>query len=210
MGSKQETVDQAREALNHVNAHGYVVQSKNINQIQSLVGDVEEKYDHIDVLINNAGVSDAMPFDRYDDDHFVKIIDVNVNFLMRITKAVTKVMIKQKSGVILYTSSMVSFNGQPSGVAYPTSKFAVNGLIVSLARELGKYNIRVNAVAPCVTETDMVKALNTDTINRIKSTIPLGRVGQPEDIANAFLFLVSDFASYISGAILRVDGATIV
>ena len=109
--------------------------------------------------------------------------------------------------VILNTSSMVSLYGQPSGVAYPSSKFAVNGMTKSLARELGKDNIRVNAVAPGVTKTDMVAALPEAVIKPIIAGIPLGRVGEPEDVANAFLYLASDLASYVTGEILSVDGA---
>ena len=102
---------------------------------------------------------------------------------------------------------MVSLYGQPSGVAYPTSKFAVNGLTKSLARELGRDNIRVNAVAPGITRTDMVAALPEEMIKPLIATIPLGRVGEPEDVANAFLYLASDMASYVTGEVLSVDGA---
>ena len=102
---------------------------------------------------------------------------------------------------------MVSISGQPSGVGYPTSKFAVNGMTLSLARELGPSNIRVNGVAPGVTRTDMVAALPEEMVERISATIPLGRMGEPQDVANAFLFLASDLASYVTGAILSVDGA---
>jgi len=209
LGSRQATVDKASELINNKNAYGYVVDSKDAKTINAFAEEIEKKFGHIDILVNNAGVSDAVPFERYEEGRFENVMDINVNFLMKMTNAVTKVMIKQHHGVILNTSSMVSFNGQPSGVAYPASKFAVNGITISLARELGKYNIRVNAVAPGVTETDMVKALKPELVQRITAAIPLGRVGQPEDIANAFLFLASDYASYISGTVLKVDGATI-
>lgn len=109
-------------------------------------------------------------------------------------------------GVILSTSSMVSISGQASGVAYPASKFAVNGLTIFLARELGPKGIRVNAVAPGITETDMMKAVPKEVIEPLVKQIPLGRLGQPEDIANAFAFLASDEASYITGVVLSVDG----
>ena len=102
---------------------------------------------------------------------------------------------------------MVSIYGQPSGVAYPASKFAVNGITKSLARELGKDNIRVNAVAPGVTRTDMVAALPEEMIKPLIATIPLGRVGEPEDVANAFVYLASDMAAYVTGEILSVDGS---
>ena len=109
-------------------------------------------------------------------------------------------------GVILSTSSMVSISGQPSGFAYPASKFAVNGLTVSLARELGPKGIRVNAVAPGITETDMMKAVPKEVIEPMIARIPLRRLGRPEDIANAFVFLASEEASYITGVVLSVDG----
>ena len=104
------------------------------------------------------------------------------------------------------TSSMVSIYGQPSGVGYPASKFAVNGLTKSLARELAPFQIRVNAVAPGITKTDMVAALPEAMIQPLIKTIPLGRIGEPRDVANAFLFLASDLASYVTGDILSVDG----
>ena len=134
-------------------------------------------------------------------------MNLNVNAVFVCAQAAARVMEKQGGGAILNTSSMVSIYGQPSGVGYPASKFAVNGLTKSLARELGKYNIRVNAVAPGVIRTDMVAALPEAMIKPLIATIPLGRVGEPEDIANAFLFLASDLASYVTGEILSVDGA---
>ena len=111
-----------------------------------------------------------------------------------------------EGGAIINTSSMVSIHAQPSGCAYPASKFAVNGLTKSLARELAGDRIRVNAVAPGITHTDMVDALPKELIEPLIATIPLGRMGEPEDIANAYLFLASDMASYISGVVLSVDG----
>lgn len=118
-----------------------------------------------------------------------------------------RVMKEQGGGCIINTSSMVSFSGQAGGAGYPTSKSAVNGLTISLARELGRDNIRVNAVAPGITQTDMVANLPPEVVEAITSQIPLGRIGRPEDIANAFVFLASDQASYVTGEILSVDGA---
>ena len=121
-------------------------------------------------------------------------------------RAVVPIMKEQGGGVIINTSSMVSIYGQPSGCAYPTSKFAINGLTKSLGRELAPDNIRVNAVAPGITHTDMVDALPEEMIKPLIATIPLGRMGEPEDIANAYLFLASDLASYVTGVVLSVDG----
>ncbi len=138
--------------------------------------------------------------------NIVKVMDLNVKGVFNTTRAASECMIAKGQGVILSTSSMVSIYGQPSGFAYPASKFAVNGLTVSLARELGPKGIRVNAVAPGITLTDMMKAVPKEVIDPLIKQIPLRRLGQPEDIANAFVFLASDEASYITGVVLSVDG----
>ena len=145
----------------------------------------------------------TISFDRADFD---KVMDLNVKGVFNATRAASECMIAKGNGVILSTSSMVSIYGQPSGFAYPASKFAVNGLTVSLARELGPKGIRVNAVAPGITLTDMMKAVPKEVIDPLIKQIPLRRLGQPEDIANAFVFLASDEASYITGVVLSVDG----
>lgn len=164
------------------------------------------KYGCVDILVNNAGVSESTPFMKYTEETFDKVMDLNVKGVFNATRAAADCMIARGSGVILSTSSMVSISGQSSGFAYPASKFAVNGLTVSLARELGPKGIRVNAVAPGITETDMMKAVPKEVIEPLIARIPLGRLGKPEDIANAFVFLASDEASYITGVVLSVDG----
>ena len=160
----------------------------------------------VDILVNNAGVSESTPFMDYSEEAFDKVMDLNVKGVFNTTRAAVECMVARGTGVILNTSSMVSIYGQPSGIAYPASKFAVNGLTVSLARELGPKGIRVNAVAPGIIETDMMKAVPQEVIEPLVGQIPLRRLGQPEDIANAFVFLASDEASYISGVVLSVDG----
>ena len=167
---------------------------------------VEAQYGPIDILVNNAGLSESTPFERYTEEIFDKVMELNVKGLYNATRAVVDSMAARGTGVILNTSSMVSLTGQPSGLAYPTSKFAVNGMTVSLARELGPKGIRVNAVAPGITETDMMKAVPKEVIDPMIARIPLRRLGQPEDIANAFAFLASEEASYITGVVLSVDG----
>ncbi len=164
------------------------------------------QYGCVDILVNNAGVSESTPFTEYTEETFDKVMDLNVKGVFNATRAAANCMIARGSGVILTTSSMVSISGQPSGFAYPASKYAVNGLTVSLARELGPKGIRVNAVAPGITETDMMKAVPKEVIDPMIARIPLRRLGQPEDIANAFVFLASDEASYITGVVLSVDG----
>ena len=167
---------------------------------------VVDQFGRIDILVNNAGISESTPFEQYTEELFDKVNDLNVKGVFNATKAASEHMIPQHSGVILSTSSMVSLTGQPSGFAYPASKFAVNGLTISLARELGPKGIRVNAVAPGITETDMMKAVPKEIIDPMIARIPLRRLGQPEDIANAFVFLASEEAGYITGVILSVDG----
>ena len=168
--------------------------------------DATSRYGCVDILVNNAGVSESTPFTEYTEETFDRVMDLNVKGVFNATRAASECMVPRKTGVILSTSSMVSISGQPSGFAYPASKFAVNGLTVSLARELGPKGIRVNAVAPGITETDMMKAVPKSVIEPMIAQIPLRRLGQPEDIANAFVFLASDEASYITGVVLSVDG----
>lgn len=177
--------------------------------MQAAFAEIVKLHGRIDVLVNNAGISQSESLYNYAPGAFEKIMDLNVVSVFNGCRAVAPIMRQQGGGVILNTSSMVSRYGQRSGCGYPTSKFAVNGLTVSLARELGKDHIRVNAVAPGVIETDMVRNLPKEYIKPLLAGIPLRRFGQAEDIANAFLFLASDYAAYVSGEILSVDGATV-
>lgn len=212
-GSREDSVNKALDILRSEDStyevYGYYPNLVDEQEVGQMFKDIVDKYGHIDILVNNAGISATTDIYNYTVEEFDSVMDLNVKAAFVCSKEVVKYMKEQKSGVILNTSSMVSIYGQPRGVAYPTSKFAVNGLTKSLARELGKDNIRVNAVAPGVTNTDMVSSLPEEYIAPLLKTIPLGRVGEPEEVANAFLFLASDMASYITGAILSVDGAAI-
>lgn len=208
-GSRKESVDKAIESLKKegIEVFGYYPNLSNYEEVSTTVNEIKKKYGHIDILVNNAGISANKKIEDTTIEEFENIMDLNIKAMFHMIKAVTPIMKEQNGGVILNTSSMVSIYGQPSGVGYPTSKFAVNGLTKSLARELAPSNIRVNAVAPGITNTDMVKNLPKEMIEPLINTIPLGRIGEPRDIANAFLFLASDMASYITGDILSVDGA---
>ena len=177
-----------------------------LESVRNAFREVIDRFGHVDILVNNAGVSESTPFQQYTEETFDKVMDLNVKGVFNASRAIVDHMAERGSGVILNTSSMVSITGQPSGFAYPASKFAVNGLTVSLARELGPKGIRVNAVAPGIIETDMMKAVPKEVIDPMIARIPLRRLGQPEDIAKAFLFLASKEASYITGVILSVDG----
>ncbi len=171
---------------------------------------VKEAFGGLDILANNAGISQSTSIYDYTEEEFDKILNLNLKAVMVCSQAAARIMKEEGSGVIINTSSMVSLYGQPSGCAYPATKFAVNGLTKSLARELAKDGIRVNAVAPGITKTDMVARLPEAMIQPLIARIPLGRIGESEDIANAFCFLASDMASYITGVVLSVDGGTMV
>jgi len=208
-GSREESVSKAIQDLKEegFEVSGYFPDLSNYEEIESVVSKIYETYGSIDILVNNAGISANKSIEDTTPEEFKAIMDLNVNSMFYMSKAVVPYMKKQGGGVILNTSSMVSIYGQPSGVGYPASKFAVNGLTKSLARELAPYQIRVNAVAPGVTNTDMVSKLPKEMIEPLIKTIPLGRIGEPKDIANAFLFLASDQASYVTGEVLSVDGS---
>ena len=204
--SADKAVAKLKEAFPNATVAGI---SPNLSDLESVRKEfiiATAKYGCVDILVNNAGVSESTPFLQYTEEQFDKVMDLNVKGVFNATRAAADCMVARGSGVILNTSSMVSISGQPSGFAYPASKFAVNGLTVSLARELGPKGIRVNAVAPGITETDMMKAVPKEVIEPMIARIPLRRLGQPEDIANAFVFLASEEASYITGVVLSVDG----
>ncbi len=208
--SSEANAEKAAQKLRelHPNAvvGGIAPDLSSLDSVREAFQKVAQQYGSIDILVNNAGVSESTPFIKYTEELYDKVMDLNVKGVFNATKAATEHMIPKGTGVILNTSSMVSISGQPSGFTYPASKFAVNGLTISLARELGPMGIRVNAVAPGITETDMMKAVPKEVIEPMIARIPLRRMGQPEDIANAFAFLASEEASYITGVILSVDG----
>ncbi len=210
-GSRQETVDKALAKLREENpdwtVDGMFPRLTDAAEVEKAILAVKEKYGRVDILVNNAGISQSTPLYQYTPEEFDKAIDLNVRAVFYAILPAAKIMKEQGGGCIINTSSMVSITGQPAGVGYPASKFAVNGMTISLARELGKDQIRVNAVAPGVTKTDMVAALPQQTVDAISAKIPMGRSGEPQEVADAFLYLASDMASYVTGEILSVDGA---
>ena len=212
-GSRQETVDKAlaqlKELYPDAKVSGKCPNLKDAAQVAETMAQVKEEFGAVDILVNNAGISQSTPLYNYTPEEFQKIVDLNITSVFNCAQAAAKIMKEQGGGVILNTSSMVSLYGQPSGCGYPASKFAVNGLTKSLARELGRDNIRVNAVAPGFIETDMTAVLPEKVKEASVSQIPLGKFGSPEQVASAVAFLASSDAAYITGQVLHVDGGMV-
>lgn len=187
--------------------------------VQEWVEAVFEKYGRIDILLNNAGVlrdgqlvkwKNGEVLGQMAEQEFDLVISVNLKGVFNCTQAVMPVMIKQGSGVILNASSIVGLDGNFGQTNYVATKAGVIGMTKVWAREVGRYGIRVNAVAPGFTMTEMVRQMPEKILEGMKAHTPLRRLGEPRDIANAYLFLASDEASFITGAVLRVDGGIVV
>ena len=197
----------------------YKVNVADRQAVQDWVETVVEKYGHIDVLVNNAGILRDGTLVKVKDGELVKqmpeadfdlVIAVNLKGVFNCTQAVAPVMINQGGGVILNATSIVGLDGNFGQTNYVASKAGVIGMTKVWARELGRYNIRVNTVAPGFTATEMVASMPEKILDGMKARTPLARLGEPRDIANAYLFLASDEASFISGVVLRVDGGIVV
>lgn len=175
--------------------------------VKAVVDAVAERFNgRIDIMLNVAGITVDMPVTRTDKSVFERVMDVNAGGTFNFCRHVARYMKKQRSGAIVNTSSVTAQFGTQMGTPYGASKAAILGITRSLAMELAPWNIRVNAVAPGVVNTEMVSNLNELERESCAKSIPLGRLGEPEDIAKAMLFLASDNASYITGATLNVDG----
>jgi 3-oxoacyl-[acyl-carrier protein] reductase len=177
--------------------------------VENAVKVIAEQFGTVDVLINNAGITMDRSFMKMDPQTWQKVIDVNLTGVFNCTKAVTGFMIENGSGVILNASSVVGLYGNFGQTNYVATKAGVIGMTKTLARELGRKGIRVNAVAPGFIATEMVQKMPEKVIDSMVSKTPLGRMGKPEDIANAYVFLASDQASFIHGTTLSVDGGVI-
>ena len=187
--------------------------------VEAAVTKVVKKWGGIDVLINNAGIlrdaqlvkkSGAGPVMGMLEESWDAVIDVNLKGVFLVTRAVVPQMIRQGGGVILSAASVVALNGNFGQTNYVASKAGVIGMTRTWARELGKHNIRVNAVAPGFIATDMLKTMPQDVLDNMVSHTPVGRIGTPEDVANAYFWLASDQASFVHGTVLSVDGGVVI
>jgi len=218
----QSTVQALRQEASASSSPGhsfYKVDVADRKAVQEWVDKVVEQYGQIDVLVNNAGILRDATLVKVKGGELVKqmaeadfdlVIDVNLKGVFNCTQAVAPYMIRQGDGVILNATSAVGIDGNFGQTNYIAAKAGVIGMTKVWARELGRHNIRVNAVAPGPTDTEMVRSMPENILTLMKSRIPLGRLGQTRDVANAYLFLASDEASYISGAVLRVDGGIVI
>lgn len=178
-------------------------------ELPMIVKNIKEKHGSIDILVNNAGMHLKKSINDVTDDDFQKVILTNQTAMFSLTREVAKIMQKQCSGVVLNISSMASQYGLPNVIAYTASKSAIEGMTRAMAVELAQYGIRVNCIAPGFIKTNMSSlALEKDPERKKKvlSRTPLGRLGKPDEVADAALFLVSGSASFITGVVLPVDG----
>jgi 3-oxoacyl-[acyl-carrier protein] reductase len=189
-----------------VKAKAYQSDASDFDQAQKLADEVIKDFGSIDVLINNAGITKDNLLMRMSADDFDKVIKVNLNSVFNLTKAVLRPMLKQRHGSIINISSVVGIKGNPGQANYSASKAGIIGFSKSVALELGSRNIRSNVVAPGFIETEMTEKLDEKTLEGWRQAIPLKRGGQPQDIANACVFLASDMSTYITGQTLSVDG----
>ncbi len=190
----------------------------NRSEVQIFVEGVVAEFGKVDILVNNAGITRDSQFIKMKDGELVKqmseeafdmVISVNLKGVFNCTQAVAPFMVKQKSGVILNASSVVGLYGNFGQTNYVATKAGVIGMTKVWARELGRYGIRVNAVAPGFIMTEMVAKMPEEVLAGMRAKTPLGRLGEPEDIANTYLWLSSDEAAYVSGATISVDGGIV-
>ena len=200
----EETVKMCKESRG--DAFGYVVDVRDIKALSGMVEATVAKWGRVDCLVNNAGIVMDSQLKNMTEDQFDKVIEINLKGVYNCTRAVVDTMLAQQSGVILNASSIVGLHGNFGQTNYAASKFGVIGMVKTWARELGRKGIRANAVCPGFISTDILKSMPDRVLRALEEKVPMGRLGEPEEIANTFAFLASDEASYINGAVLEVSG----
>ena len=177
--------------------------------VEAMIADVAKEFGAIDILVNNAGITRDTLLMRMKDEDFAKVLDTNLKGVFYCTKAVAKLMMKKRAGRIVNMASVVGLVGNAGQTNYAAAKAGVIGFSKSAAKELASRGITVNAVAPGFIGTDMTADLPESVKEKMLTDIPLGRMGEPEDVASAVLFLASDQASYITGQVVNVDGGMV-
>jgi len=200
----ETTINEIKEYGNK--AHGIVCDVTSEESVKEMIDEIYRKFEKIDILVNNAGITMDTLFMRMSKDKWDKVIDVNLTGAFNVTKAAIRGMIKQRGGKIINISSVVGLMGNPGQVNYSASKAGLIGLTKSIAKEYGKRNINVNAVAPGFISTEMTDKLSEKAEKELLDNISIKRKGTPEDVANTVLFLSSDLSDYITGQVILVDG----
>jgi 3-oxoacyl-[acyl-carrier protein] reductase len=199
-----------QSTANELGAHFIKTDISNEESVNALFNFISSEFGQLDILVNNAGILADSTLKKLDPDSFDAVINVNLRGVYLCGRAAADIMIEQGSGVILNASSVVAHHGNFGQTNYVASKAGVIGITKVWARELGKDGIRVNAVAPGFIQTNMTAGMPEKVVDMMGEKVPLKRWGQPEDVANAYTFLASDEASYITGAVLNVDGGVVV
>ena len=212
-GVSEEEVDEARNRMNNdcPNAEflAYKVDVTKTEDVENVFKATFDKWGKIDVLVNNAGIAPAKPIENMSDNDFEIVMNINTFGTFRCTREAVKYM-KENGGSIINTSSFVGIYGSPNQSAYTASKAAINGLTKSNAKELGKYKIRVNTIAPGVVMTDMVKDnCDENTIQRLNMMTPLGRGAETKDLVGLYIHLASDESMFTTGTIINIDGGLV-
>jgi len=206
--SNKEAADQLEKELAPygIQIKGYQSNAAHFEAAQQLVDQVIEDFGALDILINNAGITKDNLLMRMSEEDFDQVIEVNLKSIFNMTKAVQRTFLKQRHGSLIHMSSVVGVKGNAGQANYAASKAGIIGFSKSIALELGSRNIRSNVIAPGFIETEMTAQLSEEVVQGWREGIPLKRGGQPEDVANACVFLASDLSSYITGQVLHVDG----
>ena len=199
-----------QETANSIGGHFFKADISSQKNVTSLFKYVKTKFNRLNILVNNAGILNDSTLKKMESDQFDSVMNVNLRGTYLCGKAAANIMIEQKSGVILNAASVVAHNGNFGQTNYVASKTGVIGMTKVWARELGKDGIRVNAIAPGFIQTDMTANMPEKIIRMMGDKVPLRRWGKPEEVANAYTFLASNNASYITGTVLNVDGGVVV
>ena len=206
--SNKEAADNlvAELSSEEVKVKGYKSNAANYNEAQKLVKEVLVDFGSLDILVNNAGITKDNLLMRMSEEDFDQVIEINLKSIFNMTKAIQRTFLKQRHGSLIHMSSVVGVKGNAGQANYAASKAGMIGFSKSVALELGSRNIRSNVIAPGFIETEMTDKLSEEVVQGWRDGIPLKRGGQPEDVANACVFLASDLSSYITGQVLHVDG----
>lgn len=185
---------------------GYRSDASKFDQSEALIKDIVTDFGNLDIVVNNAGITKDGLLMRMSEENWDDVIDVNLKSVFNITKAASRIMMKNRKGVFINMSSVVGVQGNAGQANYAASKAGIIGFSKSVAKELGSRNIRTNVVAPGFIRTEMTDVLDPKVVEGWEQAIPLKRAGEPEDVANLCVFLASDMSSYISGQVIPVDG----